>query len=93
MSYVDALTQSRAFISILKRPGNLLCADCENQAPRWASTSFGVLICINCSGFHRRFGSHITKVRSLDLDNWTAELLSIYKSLGTLLKIHRQYKS
>eukprot|EP00826_Nyctotherus_ovalis_P001713 TRINITY_DN10299_c0_g3_i1.p1 TRINITY_DN10299_c0_g3~~TRINITY_DN10299_c0_g3_i1.p1 ORF type:complete len:275 (+),score=28.87 TRINITY_DN10299_c0_g3_i1:24-827(+) len=71
----------RQFLGILKRPGNFHCADCKSQAPRWASTSFGVLVCISCSGFHRRFGSHITKVRSLDLDNWTRDTLNLYTTL------------
>lgn len=38
--------------------------------PEWASINLGVLMCIECSGIHRNLGSHISKVRSLDLDEW-----------------------
>lgn len=38
--------------------------------PDWASLNIGVLMCIECSGIHRNLGSHISKVRSLDLDEW-----------------------
>lgn len=38
--------------------------------PEWASLNLGVLMCIECSGIHRNLGSHISKVRSLGLDDW-----------------------
>ncbi|KAH9456918.1 hypothetical protein Pst134EA_020825 [Puccinia striiformis f. sp. tritici] len=46
------------------------CAECGKPKPRWSSYSLGILICINCSGIHRGLGTHISKVRSLDLDDW-----------------------
>ncbi|VDN32749.1 unnamed protein product [Gongylonema pulchrum] len=51
-------------------PGNEYCADCGAPKPDWASLNLGTLICIECSGIHRNLGSHISKVRSLDLDDW-----------------------
>lgn len=38
--------------------------------PDWASLNLGTLVCIECSGIHRNLGSHISRVRSLDLDEW-----------------------
>lgn len=38
--------------------------------PDWASLNHGILVCIECSGIHRNLGSHISRVRSLDLDEW-----------------------
>lgn len=52
-------------------PGNNFCADCDAPGPEWASLNLGVLMCIECSGIHRNLGSHISKVRSLSLDEWT----------------------
>ena len=50
--------------------GNANCADCDAPNPDWASLNLGVLVCIECSGIHRNLGSHISRVRSLDLDEW-----------------------
>ena len=43
-------------------PGNTACADCGAAGPDWASLNLGVLLCIECSGVHRRLGVHISKV-------------------------------
>lgn len=51
--------------------GNGSCADCDAPKPEWASLNLGILVCIECSGIHRNLGSHISKVRSLGLDEWT----------------------
>lgn len=50
--------------------GNNFCVDCNAPNPEWASLNLGVLMCIECSGIHRNLGSHISKVRSLTLDEW-----------------------
>ncbi|MCL4135749.1 UNVERIFIED_CONTAM: hypothetical protein GTU68_052251 [Idotea baltica] len=62
--------------------GNMYCADCENPNPEWASINLGILLCIECSGIHRNLGSHISKVRSLDLDEWPPGPLSVMRALG-----------
>nr|CAH7721960.1 unnamed protein product [Callosobruchus chinensis] len=51
-------------------PGNGCCVDCDATNPDWASLNLGVLMCIECSGIHRNLGSHISRVRSMDLDDW-----------------------
>lgn len=61
----------RAEVQALRQlPGNGECADCGEPRPDWASLNLGTLICIECSGIHRNLGSHISRVRSLDLDAW-----------------------
>lgn len=63
--------------ALLKDPGNKYCADCKTgQHPRWASWSLGIFICIRCSGIHRSLGTHISKVRSVDLDTWNDDQLA-----------------
>ncbi|KAI0602003.1 hypothetical protein F4775DRAFT_537915 [Biscogniauxia sp. FL1348] len=62
--------------SLLKLEPNKICADCKrNKHPRWASWNLGVFICIRCSGIHRGMGTHISRVKSVDLDSWTDEQL------------------
>ncbi|KAJ9619941.1 ARF GAP with effector function(s) [Taxawa tesnikishii (nom. ined.)] len=62
--------------SLVKIESNKTCADCKrNKHPRWASWNLGIFICIRCSGIHRGMGTHISRVKSVDLDSWTDEQL------------------
>lgn len=40
----------RAFVEL---PCNAACADCGAAAPRWASVTHQVIICVECAGVHR----------------------------------------
>ncbi|KAF2624492.1 ArfGap-domain-containing protein [Macroventuria anomochaeta] len=73
----DRAEQNRATLkNLVKLEGNKACSDCKrNKHPRWASWNLGVFICIRCSGIHRGMGTHISKVKSVDLDTWTDEQL------------------
>jgi len=62
--------------------GNSQCVDCGTPNPDWASLNLGAVICIECSGIHRNLGTHLSRVRSLDLDEWTPELLAVMTSIG-----------
>ncbi|XP_055598601.1 centaurin-gamma-1A isoform X2 [Uranotaenia lowii] len=66
-------------------PGNGYCVDCDSPNPEWASLNLGVLMCIECSGIHRNLGSHISKVRSLGLDEWPPGHLSVMLAIGNSL--------
>ncbi|KAK5166918.1 ARF GAP with effector function(s) [Saxophila tyrrhenica] len=71
----DRSEQNRATLKqLVKLESNKSCADCKrNKHPRWASWNIGVFICIRCSGIHRGMGTHISRVKSVDLDSWTDE--------------------
>jgi Arf-GAP/GTPase/ANK repeat/PH domain-containing protein 1/3 len=53
--------------------------------PDWASLNLGALMCIECSGIHRHLGAHLSRVRSLDLDDWPPELLAVMTAMGNAL--------
>ncbi|KAF2735884.1 ArfGap-domain-containing protein [Polyplosphaeria fusca] len=74
----DRAEQNRATLkSLVKLETNKSCADCKrNKHPRWASWNLGIFICIRCSGIHRGMGTHISRVKSVDLDSWTDEQLA-----------------
>ncbi|XP_032763033.1 arf-GAP with GTPase, ANK repeat and PH domain-containing protein 3 isoform X6 [Rattus rattus] len=65
--------------------GNSFCVDCEAPNPDWASLNLGALMCIECSGIHRHLGAHLSRVRSLDLDDWPPELLAVMTAMGNAL--------
>ena len=64
-------------INFLSVPGNDKCADCNSKKPKWASINMGIMLCIECSGIHRSLGVHISKVRSVTLDDWEPEMQQV----------------
>ncbi|KAF9933579.1 hypothetical protein BGZ67_004207 [Mortierella alpina] len=64
---------TRILKALLQKPENRFCVDCRKKDPRWASFNLGCFMCIRCSGVHRSMGTHISKVKSVDLDSWTVD--------------------
>lgn len=75
-------SEAVALQAIRNAKGNSLCVDCEAPNPTWASLNLGALICIECSGIHRNLGTHLSRVRSLDLDDWPGELTQVLAAIG-----------
>ncbi|XP_030208718.1 arf-GAP with GTPase, ANK repeat and PH domain-containing protein 2 isoform X3 [Gadus morhua] len=75
-------SEAVALQAIRNTKGNSLCVDCGAQNPTWASLNLGALICIECSGIHRNLGTHLSRVRSLDLDDWPGELTQVLAAIG-----------
>lgn len=48
----------------------------------WVSLNLGVFICIECFGIYRNLGIYLFRVRSLDLDDWSRELILVLTVIG-----------
>nr|XP_033803112.1 arf-GAP with GTPase, ANK repeat and PH domain-containing protein 1 isoform X3 [Geotrypetes seraphini] len=81
-SRLTSQNEAMALQSIRNIRGNSYCVDCGVQNPDWASLNLGALMCIECSGIHRNLGTHLSRVRSLDLDDWPLELIKVMSSIG-----------
>uniref|UniRef100_A0A673H6G9 Arf-GAP with GTPase, ANK repeat and PH domain-containing protein 1 n=1 Tax=Sinocyclocheilus rhinocerous TaxID=307959 RepID=A0A673H6G9_9TELE len=84
-SRLSSQSEAIALQSVRNMRGNTRCVDCEAQNPDWASLNLGALICIECSGIHRNLGTHLSRVRSLDLDEWPLELIKVMSAIGNEL--------
>ncbi|XP_029906691.1 arf-GAP with GTPase, ANK repeat and PH domain-containing protein 1-like isoform X2 [Myripristis murdjan] len=78
----NSQSEAVALLAIRNAKGNNFCVDCDAPNPTWASLNLGALICIECSGIHRNLGTHLSRVRSLDLDDLPRELTLVLSAIG-----------
>nr|CAB3461640.1 unnamed protein product [Digitaria exilis] len=78
---------------LLNQPANKFCADCGIPDPKWAALPFGAFICIKCSGTHRSLGVHISKVISVNLDEWTDEEVNCLAESGGNSVVNKRYEA
>ncbi|KAK1420323.1 hypothetical protein QVD17_21831 [Tagetes erecta] len=86
----ESVTQKLA--RFLSESGNELCADCGSPDPKWVSVNLGAFVCIKCSGVHRSLGVHISKILSVNLDEWTEEDVDNVIKLGGNTAVNLKYE-
>eukprot|EP00794_Sanderia_malayensis_P009097 gene9097-10068_t len=71
---------------LLEVPGNGDCADCGRSDPplRWASSSLGIFLCMDCVGSHRGLGVNHSITKSIELDKWTEPMYEFMASMGNV---------
>ncbi|KAK0577969.1 hypothetical protein LWI29_003085 [Acer saccharum] len=67
---------------LLSQSDNRCCADCGAPDPKWASANIGVFICLKCCGVHRSLGTHVSKVLSVTLDDWSDDEIDAMVEVG-----------
>ncbi|XP_068762725.1 arf-GAP with dual PH domain-containing protein 1-like isoform X2 [Montipora capricornis] len=75
--------ESKATLRKIQRQnGNDLCADCCGSEPKYACLNKGLFLCQSCCGVHRSFRNKVPRIKSVEIDFWTEDMLEFMKQHG-----------
>jgi hypothetical protein len=66
-----------ALSKFMQEEDNQICFDCGGKPANWASINNGIFLCLNCSGNHRSLGVNISYIKSVVLDKWNDNQVSL----------------
>merc|ERR1712062_839100 len=93
----DAASRKR-LKEIRSQNGNNVCCECGKLNPQWISITYGIWVCIECSGKHRLLGLHIGHIKSITMDKWTEKEIEKVsyggnKNFKEFIESHSSYNS
>ena len=69
-------------LPIVQIESNQICNDCGKINPHWCSITNAVFLCPSCVRTHKKFNKKISVIKSLEVDEWSKEEISILKKGG-----------
>uniref|UniRef100_A0A7S0B743 Arf-GAP domain-containing protein n=1 Tax=Pyrodinium bahamense TaxID=73915 RepID=A0A7S0B743_9DINO len=90
--FVPDEVRNTFFRKLRMKTDNRTCFECPARNPTWNSLTYGVYLCLECSGEHRRKGVHLSFVRSVELDRFSPDQM-VQMALGGNAKAWNYFKT
>ena len=71
------MASAEIFRELQSEKDNSQCFDCNRSGAQWASVNNSIFLCFDCSSHHRGLGVQASFVRSITMDSWTPQQLTL----------------
>ncbi|WUR02287.1 ADP-ribosylation factor GTPase-activating protein [Vairimorpha necatrix] len=79
--FVNEDTYNKQISNLLHVSGNNTCIDCNIPNTQWASKTYGIFLCFDCTSTHRSLGVNLSFVKSINMDKWN-KMEYLFMELG-----------